>query len=335
MGTKMKAVFCLGFVTLLIVLVLSKGNQDNLKTKELKKIDRLTRDTIQEEGKGLSQRRKKRNTEAKKRKQKKKKKGKSVRRKGKKKGASNGKKKRRSRKYKKKKDKKGKISNRRRGKKERKTENCKCSNNDVQVRNVTDTKTENFKSYKMASNRLRQIRRIKKKMRQCQNKATKAATAFTAAASVLKGLVSNRASCSGNTSVSSLSNSSATISNCSETAANLCDFSSLGLSEEELDKCETLLQTSAQEIQQCLDDEDCDKTFDKVDQDCIDLAKDNLDLVVNVAGNCTSPTVEGSFSNCQQINKGVAQFVQDCQANPMTTKSTNFRNLHQKMMRNL
>ena len=87
-----------------------------------------------------------------------------------------------------------------------------------------------------------------------------------------------------------------------------------------------------------MDDEDCDKTFDKVDQDCIDLAKDNLDLVVNVAGNCTSPTLEGSYSNCQQINKGVAQFVQDCQANPsspsMTTKSTNFRNLHQKMMRN-
>merc|ERR1712198_91558 len=181
-------------------------------------------------------------------------------------------------------------------------------------------------------------KRIKKKMRQSQNKATKAATAFTAAASVLKGLVSSRASCSGNTSVSSLSNSSATISNCSETAANLCDLSSLGLSEEELDKCETLLQTSAQEIQQCLDDEDCDKTFNKVDQDCIDLAKDNLNLVVNVAGNCTSPTLEGSYSNCQQINKGVAQFVQDCQANPsspsMTTKSTNFRNLHQKMMRN-
>merc|ERR1711973_980543 len=239
--TKMKAVFCLGFVSLLIVLVLSEGNQDNLKTKELKKIDRLTRDTIQEEGKGLSQRRKKRNTEAKKRKQKKKKKGKSV----KKKGASNGKKKRRSRKYKKKKDKKGKISNKRRGNKERNTENCKCSNNGVQMRNGTDTKTENFKSYKMASNRLRQIRRIKKKMRQCQNKATKAATAFTAAASVLKGLVSNRASCSGNTSVSSLSNSSATISNCSETAANLCGLSSLGLSEDELDNCETLLQTSA------------------------------------------------------------------------------------------
>merc|ERR1712198_431575 len=121
--TKMKAVFCLCSVTLLIVLILSEGNQNNLKAKELKELVRLTRDTIQEEGKGLSQRRKKRNTEAKKRNQKKKKKGKSARRKGKKKGASNGKKKRKSRKYKKKKDKKGKISNKRRGKKERKTEN--------------------------------------------------------------------------------------------------------------------------------------------------------------------------------------------------------------------
>ena len=90
-----------------------------------------------------------------------------------------------------------------------------------------------------------------------------------------------------------------------------------------------------------MDDENCDETFDKVDQNCIDLAEDNLRLVVSAAGNCTSPTVDGSYGCCQQINKEVAKFVQDCQTNPtnptsiMTTTSTKFRNLHREILRNV
>merc|ERR1711973_113748 len=84
MGIKMKAVFCLGTLSLLIVLALGKGSQDNLEAVEVRVLDRLTRDSIQEEGKLLSKRRKKKNTIAKKQNKNKKKKGKSARRIGKK-----------------------------------------------------------------------------------------------------------------------------------------------------------------------------------------------------------------------------------------------------------
>jgi len=299
----MKSIVFLGAFALLIVLALGdvpqESSQDIAEASELGILERETREA----------RRKRRKGKGKKGKSKGKAKGKGRKvRKGKgngKKSIGNG---------------KGKGQNNKgKGIKsgKRNNSNNKARNNQRQTSTVkVDYVKTVFSGYRTATNRLRQIKRILKFIKQIEKKHEKAKTEFTSAAKALDEATDGGSFCNGSAANNSVKADVLELNNCSNSAAAKCVVPNITQDpgcNNDLQACEILLDVSVNSTKNWLQNPST-ATFPDVvyaDPCCIDLAKNNEANVKTAKDTCVGSDT-GSFGSCSAILKEAAGLVLDC-----------------------
>jgi len=296
----MKSIVFLGAFALLIVLALGdvpqESSQDIAEASELGILERETREARRKRRKGKGKKGKSKG--------KAKGKGRKVR-----KGKGNGKKS---------KGNGSRKSNNNNSGKKRKTSNNKASNNqrqtstDVPASNVTKV----FSGYRTSTNRLRQIKRILKFIKQIEKKHEKAKTEFTSAAKALDEATDGGSFCNGSAANNSVKADVLELNNCSNSAAAKCVVPNITQDpgcNNDLQACEILLDVSVNSTKNWLQNPST-ATFPDVvyaDPCCIDLAKNNEANVKTAKDTCVGSDT-GSFGSCSAILKEAAGLVLDC-----------------------
>lgn len=201
-----------------------------------------------------------------------------------------------------------------------------------------------FNLYTKSSSLGVQAKRAAKFAKQVGNKFSKCGTEFVNATTALGLATTNGTTCAGEVATSDIQNDFLTLKNCSVSSCDLCDLSSVGVTNETLAQvatCETELKNVSDTAAACLRSGECSclDTPPTIPETCDPFVTTTLNAIKGVKDKCTDKDEKGSFTNCAGLVKATPGLVDKCgKVEPVgppstaTARARDLRGMFNKMM---